>query len=98
MLEMKNIHPLTDFNRNTRAHLKRLRETGQPEVLTVNGRAEVVVQNAEAYQRLLDEVEYADTVRVLRQRLESYRKGQKGIPLDKAFAEIRAELGLPSEK
>lgn len=57
MIRPEDIGPLTDFNRNTKAHLKRLRRTGRPELLTVNGKAEVVVQSASAYQRLLTSLE-----------------------------------------
>jgi hypothetical protein len=57
MIRLEDIGSLTDFNRNTKAHLRRLKRTGRPELLTVNGRAEVVVQNASAYQRLLKLVE-----------------------------------------
>ena len=68
------------------------KESGEPEVLTVNGQAEVVVQDANAYQRLLDEVEYAQTVRILRERLAAYRGGEKGLDVDEAFARIRTEF------
>ncbi len=54
MIRPQDIGSLTDFARNTKAHLKRLRRTGRPELLTVNGKAEVVVQNAAAYQRLIE--------------------------------------------
>ena len=57
MIRPEDIGSLTDFNRNTKAHLKRLKRTGRPELLTVNGKAEVVVQNASAYQRLLQLLE-----------------------------------------
>ena len=57
MIRPEDIGPLTDFNRNTKAHLKRLRRTGRPELLTVNGKAEVVVQSASAYQRLITSLE-----------------------------------------
>jgi PHD/YefM family antitoxin component YafN of YafNO toxin-antitoxin module len=57
MIRPEDIGSLTDFQRNTRAHLKRLRRTGRPELLTVNGKAEVVVQNASAYQRLIELLE-----------------------------------------
>lgn len=57
MLDLANdIRSLSDFKRNTVALLDRLRETGSPLVLTVNGKAEVVVQDAAAYQSLLDRV------------------------------------------
>jgi len=57
MVRPEDIGSLTDFNRNTKAHLKRLRRTGRPELLTVNGKAEVVVQSAFAYERLVKSVE-----------------------------------------
>jgi PHD/YefM family antitoxin component YafN of YafNO toxin-antitoxin module len=57
MIRPEDIGPLTDFARNTKAHLARLRRTGRPELLTVNGKAEVVVQSAAAYQRLIEALE-----------------------------------------
>jgi prevent-host-death family protein len=57
MIKPEDIGSLTDFARNTRAHLNRLRRTGRPELLTVNGKAEVVVQSAAAYQRLIESLE-----------------------------------------
>lgn len=57
VIRPEDIGPLTDFSRNTKAHLKRLKRTGRPELLTVNGKAEVVVQNASAYQRLIESLE-----------------------------------------
>ncbi len=43
MLDTRQIHPMSDFLRNHKAHVARLKETRTPEVLTVNGRAEVVL-------------------------------------------------------
>ena len=57
MIRPEDIGSLTDFNRNSKAHLKRLKRTGRPELLTVNGKAEVVVQSASAYQQLLESLE-----------------------------------------
>jgi PHD/YefM family antitoxin component YafN of YafNO toxin-antitoxin module len=57
MIRSEDITSLTDFAKNTKAHLKRLKRTGRPELLTVNGKAEVVVQNATAYQRLIEALE-----------------------------------------
>src|SRR5438477_5240715 len=49
MLDTRQIHSLTDFLRNHKAHLARLKETKTPEILTVNSRAELVIQDAESY-------------------------------------------------
>ena len=57
MIRPQDIGSLTEFQRNAQAHLKRLKRTGRPELLTVNGKAEVVVQNASAYQRLIESLE-----------------------------------------
>ena len=57
MIKPEDIGSLTDFARNTKAHLRRLKRTGRAELLTVNGKAEVVIQNATAYQQLLEELE-----------------------------------------
>jgi len=45
---------LTSFKRDTARVLDRLKRTGNPVVLTVNGKAEVVVQDAAAYRQLLE--------------------------------------------
>jgi hypothetical protein len=54
LIKIQDILSLTEFHRHTREHIARLRATGRPEVLTINGRAELVVQDAAAYQRLLE--------------------------------------------
>lgn len=54
------IDSLTNFKRQTADYLRQLHETGSPMVLTVNGKAEVVVQDAAAYQRLVARAEKAD--------------------------------------
>jgi len=55
VLDLKqDITSLSNFQRNTRDLVQRLRDTGRPLVLTVNGRAELVVQDAASYQYLLD--------------------------------------------
>ena len=87
MIDLNEIHPLTDFQRNTKAHLKRLKKTGKPQVLTVNGRAEVVVQDADAYQKLLEAVDRADALEGIRQGLEDIRTGRTR-PLADAIGEL----------
>jgi PHD/YefM family antitoxin component YafN of YafNO toxin-antitoxin module len=89
MVRIDSIRSLSDFQRNTKAHVARLKATGQPEVLTVNGRAELVVQSAESYQRLLDAAELADSVAVLKERLTSVARGGRGIPLKQFDVSMR---------
>ncbi len=56
-IDVKDIRSVTDFQRNAKTHITRLKKTKAPMVLTVNGSASVVVQDASTYQHLLDHVE-----------------------------------------
>lgn len=60
MLDLRQVYSLTDFLRNHREHISRLSESRSPMVLTVKGKAAVVVQDAAAYQDLLERLERAE--------------------------------------
>ena len=66
----KDIQSLTTFRRRSGEFMKQLKKTKRPVVLTVKGRAKAVVQDAEAYQRLLDIAALADPREGIRQGLE----------------------------
>src|ERR1700728_241526 len=66
----KDIHSVTTFRRNPGQFMKQLKKTKRPVVLTVNGKAEAVVQDAESYQCLLDKAARADVHEAIRQGLE----------------------------
>jgi prevent-host-death family protein len=63
----KDIQSLSHFKRNTALVMKQMRKSGNPVVLTVNGKAEVVVQDAAAYQRLLAVAARAEMIEFLRE-------------------------------
>ena len=93
MLDVRQIHSLTDFLRNHKAHVTRLKETGAPEVLTVNGKAEVVIQDAESYQELLDRLYRLETIAAIREGLASAERGEMK-DAEQVFAEMKARYGL----
>lgn len=93
MIDLNEILPLTAFQRNTKAHLKRLKKTGKPQVLTVNGHAEIVVQDAGAYQKLLEAVDRAEALEGLRRGLEDVKAGRT-----RPLAEAIDELGRRYER
>lgn len=88
MIAIEDIRSLTDFQRNTKAHLKRLKATGRPEVLTVNGKAELIVQNAAAYEETLD------AIRGIQRGLDEMAAG-KGEPARVVLERIRARHKIP---
>ena len=76
MVRLQDIQSLTDFQRKTRESIARLKKTGRPAILTVNGQAEIVVQDATSYQRLLARAEEADKLIDLRRSIAEYRAGR----------------------
>lgn len=93
MINVKDIQSLTDFKRHTLQYLKQMKKTGDPMVLTVNGRAELIVQDAQSYQELLERVEYAETVAALRQGIQDFEQG-KFQPARQALEELRQKHGI----
>ncbi|MHC5542468.1 type II toxin-antitoxin system Phd/YefM family antitoxin [Singulisphaera rosea] len=90
----RDIHSLTEFKLKTPEFVQQLKDTGEPLVLTINGKAELVVQDAASYQKLLDIAEQAKVLEGIRRGLEDVRAGRTQ-PIAEAFADIRRELNLP---
>lgn len=80
MIQVQNIRSLSEFQRNAKSHIRRLKKTGEPEVLTVNGQAQVVVQDAMAYQKLLDELDRKQATEGIARGLAQAKRGE-GITL-----------------
>lgn len=97
MLDVQSgIDSLTNFKRQTADFLDRLRETGQPLVLTVNGKAQVVVQDAAAYQKLVEAAAKADreeTLAAIREGLADVKAGRTS-PAKAALGRLAKKYGL----
>jgi len=93
MIDLREVRSVTEFQRNIKDYVERLKENKTPLVLTVNGRAELVVQNAESYQLMLERLERAETVAAIRHGIEQAERGE-GIPLEEAEKRLRKKHGL----
>jgi prevent-host-death family protein len=89
----KDIQSLTTFRRQSSDFIKQLKKTKRPVILTVNGKPAAVVQDAGAYQRLLDIAARADAEEGIRHGLEEARKG-KTRPAREFFDEFEASHGI----
>jgi len=94
MIHLENICSLSEFQRNTRTILERLKETGHPQVLTVNGKAELVVQDAVSYQRILDKLDRLEAIEGIQRGLESMKQG-KGRPAEDVLQRLANQLKIP---
>jgi len=73
-----------------------LKVTGQPLKLPLNG-GEVILQDVESYQRLLAELEHAETVAGIRRGLAAVEAGQTR-PVNEFLADLRKEYGFPESR
>ncbi|WP_412509726.1 type II toxin-antitoxin system Phd/YefM family antitoxin [Roseovarius sp. SYSU LYC5161] len=80
----KDITPLTEFKRDSARMIAQIKETGRPQILTVNGRPSVVVMDALAWQDMQNQLEYAETVAGIRKGLSQAQAGQ-GIEAGQFF-------------
>ncbi|SPE40742.1 Prevent-host-death family protein [Candidatus Sulfopaludibacter sp. SbA3] len=89
----RDIQSLTTFRRRSGDFMKQLKKSKRPVVLTVKGKAAAIVQDAGAYQRLLDIAARADAREGIRQGLEQSRRGQ-GRDAEEFFAEFETAHGI----
>jgi len=89
----KDIQPLTTFRNHSVKFMQQLKATQRPIILTVNGKPEAVLQDAAAYQRLLDIAAQADPEEGLRQGLEDIAEGRTR-PAREVFTKLRKEYGI----
>jgi len=89
----RDIQSLSTFKRNTNELIIQMKETGNPVILTVNGKAELVVQDAESYQKLLNSIEYLESIIGIQKGLEDITNGDTQ-PLDQFMEEMQQKYGI----
>ena len=93
MIDLREIRSVTDFQKNIKSYVQKLKCSHSPMVLTVNGKAELVVQDAETYQELMNEVERARYVAAVNIGIQEMEAGL-GRDAEEALGELRAALAL----
>jgi prevent-host-death family protein len=89
----KDIQSLTTFRRRSGYFMKQLKKSKRPVVLTVKGKAAAIVQDAEAYQRLLDIASRADSEEGIRQGLDDVAH-RRTRPAKVVFRDIRRKHAI----
>ena len=90
----QDIHSLTDFKRKTPHFMRSLKQSHRPMVLTVNGRAAVVVQDPESYQKLVELAERFEAIAAVNEAMDQSKRGE-GIPLNRFDERMRKKHGIP---
>jgi PHD/YefM family antitoxin component YafN of YafNO toxin-antitoxin module len=89
----RDIDSLSNFKRNTPKFIEQMKETKEPVILTINGKAEIVIQEARAYQTLLNRLDYLETVQSIEQGLQDVQEG-KTVALSDFETAMRNRHGI----
>lgn len=92
-LDLQQIHPLTDFLRNHKEHIARLKKTRDPAILTINGKAEIVMVDAESYQLIIEKLQQIETIEAIREGLKAAENGELK-PAEQVFLEMKSKYGI----
>lgn len=85
----EDVVSVTDFARNTKQHTEELARGGRARILTQNGKASVVVLSLEAFERLSREAEEYRLDLRLREALETYAGGERGVRAETVMDRLR---------
>ena len=91
MYTTRDIYPVSDFNRKPAEHIKRLQETKRPEVLTVNGKAALVMLDPESYDTLIHNADLFRRLEHITQANAQFDKGKSQVASE-AFSELKQRL------
>ena len=92
MLNIKTgIRSLTEFKQNSTEILTYLKKTHNPAILTVNGRAEVVLIDPGVYQKMVEQISFAESTNRIKDALIEMENSD-GIPAKEVFARLRKKF------
>jgi prevent-host-death family protein len=89
----RDMESLSEFRGTTSQFIRQLKASGQPIVLTVNGKAELVVQDAQSYEKLLELVDRLEAIEAIREGLQDEAEGRV-VSLEEAMELVRKKHGL----
>ena len=88
MFRPDQVHSLSEFQRNSKEFVERLSSTKQAELLTVNGKAALVIQDAESYKEML---ELLETIKNINISASEFDLG-KGVNAEKSLLQLKDKL------
>lgn len=90
----RDIQSLSVFKRDSSKFLRQMKKTGQPIVLTVNGKAAAVVHDPDSYQEYLRDKDRQDAIEGIRRGMADVKAGRTR-PAEEFFDEFFAKFKIP---
>src|SRR5256885_901588 len=90
----RDIQSLSVFKRDSSKFLKQIKKTGQPIVLTVNGKAAAVVHDPDSYQEYLRDKDRQEAIEGIRRGRADFKAG-RARSADDVFRDLFERFGIP---
>lgn len=91
----RDIQSLSVFKRDTSKFLKQMKKTGEPIVLTINGKAAMIVQDAESYEQSLHKWDRRDRIASVKRGIADMKAGRTK-PAEEVYRELEKKYGIRS--
>jgi prevent-host-death family protein len=92
----RDIQSLSVFKRDSAKFLKQIKKTGEPILLTVNGKAAAVVIDPDSYEEYLIDKDRRDMIASVKRGIEDMRAGRTK-PADEVFREFEKKYNISSK-
>ena len=92
----RDIQSLSVFKRDSSKFMRQLKQTKQPIVLTVNGKAAAVVHDPDGYQEYLREKDRLETIAGVKRGIADMKAGRVRAA-EEVFRELEERFGIPSD-
>ena len=93
----RDIQSLSVFKRDSAKFLKQMNKTGEPIVLTINGKAAAVIHDPDSYQEYLREKDRLDMIASVNRGIEDMKAGRV-TPADKVFRDFEKKYKISRSK
>lgn len=85
---------VAEFALHAQEHTSQLQATSRPKVLTLDGKPSAVVLSVEAYEKIATEAYEHEMDQRLQAAVEAYARGERGIPIEDALADLREKATI----
>jgi PHD/YefM family antitoxin component YafN of YafNO toxin-antitoxin module len=92
----RDIQSLSVFKRDSSKFIKQMKKTGQPILLTVNGKAAAVVHDPDTYQEYLRDKDRQEAIAGIRRGMADARAGRV-TEAEEFFKEFEEKYGIPND-
>ncbi len=90
---VSDIKSLSSFKQKTADIIRQVEDTKRPVVVTVNGEAKFVIQDAVSYQKTVDYVKSMTDTSKIAKALKEAEEGQC-VPVEQVFSNIKKKYNL----